>query len=202
MTTKQEEAWAGEFGNEYNARSPGNVENNVYFFHRALGGCAHAPESIMELGAGQGANMLALRTIYPGAELGAVELNRQACEKLTLTGTVNYLVNASILDWEPERTWELAFSKGLLIHIQPAQLWNAYGVLYRCASRWILICEYYNPKPVEVEYRGQAGLLYKRDFAGDMLDAFKDLRLVDYGFVYRRDSHPQDDLHFFLLEKS
>jgi hypothetical protein len=29
------------------------------------------------------------------------------------------------------------------------------------------------------------------------------LRLVDYGFVYRRDpAHPQDDLTWFLLEKT
>ncbi|NDB35890.1 MAG: pseudaminic acid biosynthesis-associated methylase, partial [Flavobacteriia bacterium] len=42
----------------------------------------------------------------------------------------------------------------------------------------------------------------KRDFAGELLDTFPDLRLVDYGFAYKRDtSFPQDDITWFLLEK-
>ena len=40
--------------------------------------------------------------------------------------------------------------------------------------------------------------LFKRDFAGEMLDRFSDLRLVDYGFRYHRDpAHPADDLTWF-----
>jgi spore coat polysaccharide biosynthesis protein SpsF len=36
-----------------------------------------------------------------------------------------------------------------------------------------------------------------------MLDAFPDLKLLDYGFVYRRDpAHPQDDVTWFLMEKA
>ena len=35
-----------------------------------------------------------------------------------------------------------------------------------------------------------------------MLDRFDDLKLADYGFVYRRDLlFPQDDINWFLLEK-
>ena len=36
-------------------------------------------------------------------------------------------------------------------------------------------------------YRGHTARLFKRDFAGEMLDRFSDLRLVDYGFRYHRD---------------
>ena len=44
--------------------------------------------------------------------------------------------------------------------------------------------------------------LFKRDFAGELLDAFPSLDLVDYGFVYHRDPNfPQDDMNWFLLEK-
>jgi hypothetical protein len=44
--------------------------------------------------------------------------------------------------------------------------------------------------------------MFKRDFAGEMLDKFQDLRLLDYGFVYHRDTQfPQDDVNWFLLEK-
>jgi spore coat polysaccharide biosynthesis protein SpsF len=45
--------------------------------------------------------------------------------------------------------------------------------------------------------------LFKRDFAGELLDRFSDLRLIDYGFVYRRDTHfPLDDISWFLFEKT
>jgi hypothetical protein len=54
-----------------------------------------------------------------------------------------------------------------------------------------------------VNYRGYQDKLFKRDFAGEMLDAFKDLKLLDYGFTYHRDNQfPQDDMTWFLLEKN
>ena len=66
----------------------------------------------------------------------------------------------------------------------------------------ICIIEYYNKTPVEVPYRGHKGKLFKRDFAGEILDRHEDLMLADYGFVYHRDNNfPQDDLNWFLLEK-
>jgi spore coat polysaccharide biosynthesis protein SpsF len=45
--------------------------------------------------------------------------------------------------------------------------------------------------------------LWKRDFAGEMLDRFPDLKVVDYGFVWRRDPiAPMDDITWVLLEKA
>jgi spore coat polysaccharide biosynthesis protein SpsF len=65
-----------------------------------------------------------------------------------------------------------------------------------------LICEYYNPSPVAIPYRGHSDRLFKRDFAGEMLEMFADLKLVDYGFAYHRDpAFPQDDITWFLMEK-
>ena len=44
--------------------------------------------------------------------------------------------------------------------------------------------------------------LFKRDFAGEILDRHADLQLVDYGFAYRRNPQfPQDDITWFLMEK-
>ena len=75
--------------------------------------------------------------------------------------------------------------------------------LYRASDRYIIIAEYYNPSPVEVVYRGHSGRLFKRDFAGEMIDKFPKLRVLDYGFVWRRDPvFPQDDTNWFVLEKA
>jgi spore coat polysaccharide biosynthesis protein SpsF len=64
------------------------------------------------------------------------------------------------------------------------------------------LAEYYSPSRVEIKYRGHKNKLFKRDFAGEMLDQFSDLSLTDYGFVYHRDEFPQDDINWFLLEKA
>jgi len=64
-----------------------------------------------------------------------------------------------------------------------------------------MICEYYNPTPVSVEYRGNKERLFKRDFAGEMINRFN-LRLIDYGFNYQHDYYlTNDDTTWFLMEK-
>ena len=79
---------------------------------------------------------------------------------------------------------------------------DVYGLLYETTNRYICIAEYYNPTLLEVIYRGQRNKLFKRDFAGEMLNKFNDLQLVDYGFVYHRDNNfPEDDITWFLMEK-
>ena len=80
------------------------------------------------------------------------------------------------------------------------ELQLAYERLYESSKRFVLIAEYYNP--VTISYRGHGERLFKRDFAGELMDRYVDLRLVDYGFSYRRDpATPQDDITWFLMEK-
>ena len=97
---------------------------------------------------------------------------------------------------------DLSLIKGVLIHINPDMLPVVYEKLYTASRRFVLVCEYYNPSPVAISYRGHADRLFKRDFAGEMMDKYPDLKLVDYGFAYRRDpAFPQDDITWFLMEK-
>ena len=109
----------------------------------------------------------------------------------------------SILDFYTEKKFDFVLIKGVLIHINPDFLQKVYDLLYQSSKAYICLVEYYSPTPVEVLYRGHEGKLFKRDFAGEMLDRFKDLQLLDYGFVYHRDNQfPQDDVNWFLLEKT
>jgi spore coat polysaccharide biosynthesis protein SpsF len=115
------------------------------------------------------------------------------------------VVNASLLDIDPAALIgqvDFALIKGVLIHINPDALSGVYQKLYDVSRRYIFLCEYYNPTPVAIDYRGNKDRLFKRDFAGEMLDRFPNLTLVDYGFRYRRDKiFPADDTTWFLLEK-
>ncbi|MEM1127796.1 MAG: pseudaminic acid biosynthesis-associated methylase [Bacteroidota bacterium] len=201
--TEQESFWAGDFGDAYTDRNRGEhlVASNIALFSRAL---AHTDgiTSVLELGANIGLNLQALRQVLPEARLSAVEINEKAARELRTRVPEAQVQVESLLELQPTTTWDLVFTKGVLIHLHPEALPEAYDLLHRAAARYILVVEYYNPAPVEVPYRGHTGKLFKRDFAGDLLDRFADLTLVEYGFAYHRDPiFPQDDLTWFLLRK-
>jgi spore coat polysaccharide biosynthesis protein SpsF len=200
--TEQEAFWAGKFGDAYVQRNEDQnfIASNVAFFAQALRRTVKV-DSAIEAGANVGLNMVALRRLFPSIKLAAVEINPTAVQKLKKIPDVK-VHTGSLLEFKPKQSYDLAFIKGVLIHINPDALPQAYAMLYRASRRYILIAEYYNPTPVEISYRGHQGRLFKRDFAGEMRARYRDLELVDYGFVYRGDpKHPQDDLTWFLLEK-
>ncbi len=200
--TDQEEFWAGSFGAEYTARNTGKawIASNTALFSKILSRTGSIA-SVIEFGANIGMNLQAIRVLRPEAELSAIEINQQAVAELR--GLDNVKIYAqSILDFSPDFQRDLVLIKGVLIHINPDSLQKVYDLMHRTSKRYICLAEYYSPKPVEVPYRGHSGKLFKRDFAGEMLDRFPDLRLIDYGFVYHRDTmFPQDDITWFLLEK-
>jgi spore coat polysaccharide biosynthesis protein SpsF len=199
----QEQFWAGEFGSEYIARNRSDelLASNLAFFGNALRR-AGPLSACVELGANIGMNLRALKLLYPGLECEAVEINADAARELEEFLGQGRVFNGSIADWTPRRPADLALIKGVLIHLNPELLPTAYDRLHAASSRLILVAEYYNPSPVAIAYRGHQDRLFKRDFAGEMLDRFADLRLVDYGFAYRRDpAFPQDDISWFLMEK-
>jgi pseudaminic acid biosynthesis-associated methylase len=200
--TEQEVFWAGSFGDDYTSRNQGNrwIASNLAFFAQVLLRTTDV-RTVLEIGANLGLNLMALRQLLPQAELSAIEINPKAVQMLQQLGSIN-VYPQSVLDFHPEYQRDFVLSKGVLIHINPDELAKVYDLLHETSSRYICIAEYYNPTPVEIPYRGHAGKLFKRDFAGEMLDRFKELRLVDYGFIYHRDSNfSDDDLNWFLLEK-
>lgn len=201
--TEQENFWATNFGNEYILRNQDEklISNNTVFFSKVLNNTQQI-NSVIELGSNIGLNLMALQRLKPNLSVSAVEINQEATKKLKDNIPSCEVHESSILDFKSSQKWDLVFTKGVLIHIHPDKLKDVYDLMYNCSDRYILIAEYYNPSPVEIEYRGHSNKLFKRDFAGDMLDQFKDLLLLDYGFVYRRDPNfPLDDTTWFLLEK-
>lgn len=201
--TEQEEFWAGEFGAEYSKRNAGNnlLASNLALFSRALNSVREV-DSCIEFGANIGMNLKALKLLFPDQEQHAVEINSNAVNSLREVISPERINQISILDFKPERTWDLALIKGVLIHINPEWLTKVYDVLHRATGRYLLVCEYYNPTPVVVNYRGHTERLFKRDFCGEILDRHSDFKLIDYGFAYHRDPNfPQDDTTWFLLAK-
>lgn len=201
-STEQEAFWAGSFTSGYIERNSGAalLASNLHFFSNALRR-AIVIKSCVELGANIGMNLSAIKLLYPGISLTGVEISEEACRKLAeVIGNENVLCQS--LYESNVAPADLSFTKGVLIHQHPNKLPEAYGRLYSASCRYILVAEYYSPHPLTIPYHGHDDRLFKRDFAGEMLERFSDLDLIDYGFAYRRDNaFPQDDINWFLMEK-
>ena len=201
--TEQEKFWAESFGTKYIDRNKSDelLASNLNFFSKAFNQIGR-PKSLIEFGANIGMNLKAIKALFPSISLSAIEINEDAASILKTTIGEDNVSNQSIFDYKINNQFEVSLIKGVLIHINPNMLEAVYEKLYQASSKYILIAEYYNPSPVAIDYRGHKDRLFKRDFAGEMLDKYSDLSLVDYGFVYKRDNaFPQDDITWFLLKK-
>jgi pseudaminic acid biosynthesis-associated methylase len=202
--TEQEEFWSGEFGDNYSERNEGKnrIASDTALFAKVLKNTKNI-ESILEFGANIGLNLMAMKTLLPNANLSAIEINTAAVEELKTNIKHIKVYPMSIFDYKSIKKSDFVFIKGVLIHINPDELGTVYKKLYDSSSKYICIAEYYNPSPVTISYRGHADRLFKRDFAGEFMDKYSDVNLIDYGFVYHRDNNfSQDDITWFLFEKN
>ncbi len=199
--TGQEEFWAGKFGSEYVERN--NTKKLLYsklvMWEKILRTTCDI-ESIIEFGCNTGLNLEALKKLNPNFSLIGYEINQKALEEAREKGVAK-IFHKSIIEDISENKADLTFTAGVLIHINPNYLNEVYQNLIKLSKRYIVVAEYYSPSPTSVNYRGFKDKLFKRDFAGELIDQYN-LKLIDYGFIYKRDKlAPQDDINWFLLEK-
>ena len=199
--TEQENFWATNFGSNYIVRN--NSEQLLYskvaWWAKMLKS-ANNVTSIRELGCNIGLNLVALKRLQPSLQLSGYEINDEAFRQAK-EFNVAEIKKGSILQKIEDKKVDLTFTSGVLIHINPEHLNKVYDNLVNGSNRYVLVAEYYNPVPVSVTYRGHEDRLFKRDFAGELIENYG-LKLIDYGFVYKRDNlAPQDDVNWFLLQK-
>ena len=200
---EQEKFWSGDFGDHYIKRN--SIENilpsKIYFFSKIFNHLGKI-DSCLELGANVGSNLLAINKIRPEIKLKGLEINDLAYESLENLGICTETFKTSLLNFKKKQIADLSFTMGVLIHISPNNLDKAYETLYLTSKKYLLLCEYYNPTPVAIDYRGHSNKLFKRDFAGELLNKYQDLELLEYGFSYKNDKkYSLDDINWFLLEK-
>ena len=197
----QEKFWHGNFGNFYIKRNNNKkiIKNNYYFFKKVFTKKVKI-NSLIELGPNIGLNIIALNRIFKNLKITAVEINLKACEHLRKIRNVK-VVNNSILKFNLKNKFDLVLIKAVMIHVHPNNLKKLYRKIEKLSKKYILICEYYNPYPISINYRGQKNKLFKNDYAGDFLKIYKNYKLIDYGFCYHLDKYPLDDFNWFLLKK-
>ncbi len=196
MKTIQEKTWKGKFGVNYSIRNK-RIKKN---FLRKIIDKKIKIKSVFEFGTNIGNNLDIIKSINKNTLTSGVEINQFASEIARKKG--HKIINKSIFELEnAKKKFDLTMTIGVLIHVNPHQLKFIYKKLFEYSKKYILICEYFNDKPVTIKYRGKFNLLFKRDFAKEIKDKYN-LKIVDYGFVWSEDkNYNMDNYNWFLLKK-
>lgn len=188
METKQLKTWQGKFGREYTKRNSQALEEMEELFRRDFGVSASGMfkkalqglpiKNVLEVGCNIG-NKLALLKNLGFEELTGVEpLNFAINEGKNRYPFINFKQGTVFnLPFE-DNSFDLVFTAGVLIHINPWDLSKAMNEIARVAGKWILGFEYYSAKPQRVVYRGKDELLWKRDFVSEYLKRVAGLKIL------------------------
>lgn len=196
--TIQQQAWAGKFGDDYHARN--TQVDHRYFWHEVLGHCIGLYGSVLEVGAGQGDNLAAIRDIsrYTSPmRFTGIDVNKRACEAMEARGIV--AIHGGFPDMAIDNRYDLVLTRGFLIHVPGPHLDATLEKIYQLSNRFICFAEYYSPARRRVSYRGKQNLMWTGDYAGMLMKMHPELKLLRYGFKYWQDNGY--DITYFLMEK-
>lgn len=205
FNSEQERFWATTYADGYiRKNSDFDHQLGVQAWARMLRATQGPIRSYLECGCNIGRNIEQLKRLLPDAEPSVIEISEPAFRFVISKYRIARAFNGAILDSRFEDgAFDLVFTMGVLIHINPDQLLEHMAKMVACSSRYILIGEYFNRTPTTIEYQGEADRLFKRDFGRLFVENFR-VKLLDYGFLwgYLYDSAGFDDITWWLFEKS
>lgn len=190
---EQEMFWGGSFGDDYLKRNRVQWTDRIPFWCDVMN--TTQARSIYEVGANAAWNLSAIRRGYPHVGLHGCEINAKAAMQAIKCGFP--VANAPALEELAcyDGAFDLVVTSGVLIHVGPEDIDATMRAIVRASNRYVLAVEYADEQEVEVEYRGNAGKLWRRPFGRMYQDM--GLRLVRewpraQGF---------DNCHAWLLER-
>lgn len=165
--------WESEFGVEYTNRNPLTCVEMDTLYEKRYGitrtemdnnflGSMDRSLEVLEVGCGGGVQLEFLKSMgfinLTGLELGEYPCKIAQKKKLSV-------LQGNVLDMPfSDGEFDLVFTSGLLIHISPVNLLTAISEIVRCSRKWIWGFEYYSPLLVEMPYRGEKNMLWKRNY--------------------------------------
>lgn len=215
MKSDQTKLWENKFGDEYQKRNvitdKDLIGRNIlwgYIISKIHEDCSDdCIPSYCEFGAGQGQNLIAIDNIYKHSSakhqpaLVAVEPNEAAYNELLALSINVTTINKSIEGLHPIKPLaDVAFTSGLLIHIDPKNLLDAMNVVYKSAAKYVVCTEYFSATQRDIPYRGVDKSLWSNDFGGLYLDNFP-LRCLGYAFFWKRITG-LDNLTVWIFKKT
>jgi len=191
--SRQTAFWSGEGGDAYVERNRIQWAARVPFWSALL--AKHGAGDILEVGCGSAWNLLAIRSLkeHPWRLCGAEINDKAIAEAREANVTVDKCAAIDVLKHYGPRQFDLVFTAGLLIHVPPAEILCVMSQIKQVSRRFVLAIEYSDHREVEVTYRGEKDLLWRRPY-GYLYEAM-DLYPVEEG-----EAESFDRCHFWLLE--
>lgn len=152
--------------------------------------------TVIEFGAGNGTNLQAVRTRWPGATIAATDINVQAVVELRArTDLVDVVYEGSLLGTSVPDSYDLVLAVGVLTCLAEESLPTAYERLWRACRGYLLVFDYYSPSVTALAH-GPTTLLMG-DFAEEIVRRYEDLHLVGTS----GDTGKEPDLRWTLLSR-
>ncbi len=209
MFKAEEKFWSSDFGLEYIERNKlSNKEldklykNNFGITRSRLNKeflNSLKVNNVLEVGCNIG-NQLAMLQSQGFKNLYGIDISARVVEfAKTHTKNINIIQGSAFVIPFKSSYFDLVFTSGVLIHVNPKDLKKAMKEVYRVSKKYIWGYEYYHPKHTAIDYRGNKNRLWKGDFARLYLKYFPDLKLIKSRRLKYLNGENYDEM--FLLKK-
>lgn len=197
-STRLEELWSGDFGDEYIERNKDAGAHRARFWDETLS--KYPSPRVLEVGCNVGSNLQWIASHISPENVYGVDINQKAIDLLreNVPGANALLSPARELPFR-DGWFDLVFTMGVLIHQPESTLQIVMNEMVRCSRKYILCGEYHAASTEEVPYRDQHGALFKRNYGALFLEWFPALKLLEHGHLDRDDGW--DDVTFWVFRK-
>lgn len=208
LNSEQREIWSGTFGDLYINRNQ-TIEQVNENFKKETGITvqsifedffAKIPKnySILELGCNIGVNISMLNKMG-FQEITGIEINKKASDIASKNNPYAKIVNSSIEEFEAQQTYDVVFTAGVLIHINPNYLNFIIKKIVNLSREYIFGFEYFSEDLKEVKYRNQLNSCWKQNFPKLYLTSFPNLKMKKIKKIFYKETDLVDVA--FLLQK-
>ena len=203
----QEEFWVHNLSSSYIEANPylgldeGKLAEKAW--HQILNKIDFSElNSFLECGSNIGRNIKTLSRILPNSNASVIEINPVALERCRMNNKIEFEFLGSIKEAVFSTRFDLVFTCGVLIHVNPDDLVNTLENMFRLSKKYVVVAEYFNRTPVTINYRGEDEKLFKRDWGKFVLENFN-TELLDYGFLWGQeyDAAGFDDITYWVFRK-
>ena len=207
---KQSSHWSGDFGTKYIERNYFDTKELDRQYKKVFGitrtelneafiGKLNRNIKILEVGCNVGNQLLLLQQMG-FKNLYGIEINKKAVEAAQKRTKDSNIINGLAQDIPfKEGFFDLVFTAGVLIHINPKDIKKVMSEMYRCASKYIWGYESYSDKYEKVNYREKNNLYWKTDFSELFIKNFSKLKLKKKKMIKYLDNKNFDFM--YLLKK-
>jgi pseudaminic acid biosynthesis-associated methylase len=202
--------WTGEFGKQYTDRNAVSLDELEKLYIRNYGikrmdlnklflDRLDRSIRILEVGSNIGNQLLCLQKMG-FKNLYGIEPQEYAVEFSKKKVRHINLIRADVFDIPfKDNYFDMVFTSGVLIHLNPKDIVGALKEIYRCSKKYIWGFEYYAKIYTEIPYRGNKNLLWKANFPQLYLNSFPDLKPIKIKLFKYLNNDNVDAM--FLLKK-